>query len=230
MDKKKLTELTLKDGWFCGAGISVKVFFESLKKENNLIFLSEIEGNYGDNLYILVLAKPQAKSLTLTRHKNPGPIAKQYGEPFQQTEFMIPEKIKSQYKTNTKQHLKDYFGDIENGIIQSFYIHDNCFFSNYPLNNESYKRFINSILQVHSYYHKQKIEWEYNVISLILKMLKKHQTIEVRSNNLNTTTISYKVPNENAFTKIFKKNKKISIDIIIKNGVATIKGNSLNNI
>ncbi len=212
----------MKNGWLSGAGISVKVFFESLKK-NNFVFLSEIEGDYDDNLYILVTTKSQAKSLNLNPHKKPGPIEKQYGESFKHNEYKIPDEIKFLHKTSSKQFLKDYFWDIKKGIEQSFYIHDNCFFSNYSPNRSSYKSFIISILQVHSYYQNQEIDWEDKIITRIMKLLKQHETIELRSSKRNVTSISYKILNENSFTKIFRQKNKISTEVRINNGKASLE-------
>jgi len=68
-------------------------------------------------------------------------------------------------------------------ILYEIAIHDDCFFSVSPVNEELLFKLIHSILKMHSFYLGNEIDWS-NLIEPTIRLIKENKSIQIKSRSV----------------------------------------------
>jgi hypothetical protein len=181
--QQRLTQLNYHNLSLSGAGVSLQVILQAFKN-SGVVWYSRIYGDYQDNV-LLLAAFPTAELLSeRVRYTEQSPIQKLCGNIFSDAliEYVLTDTIASEL--GIRFEGDDFFVErqdrFENKVVWQIYIHDNCFFHIEPLGSELLGRIVNCVLEQHSFYLGQEIDWS-EISAALHRQLLASGKIEIQS-------------------------------------------------
>ncbi len=160
--RQRLTQLSYHNLSLSGAGVSLRVILEPFKNVG-AVWYSKIYGEYQDNV-LLLACSPDLEGLSnRVRCLEQSPIQKLCGETFSKhfIEYLLTDAVA--YELGIRFEGKDFLvvdqERLGNRVVHQIYIHDNCFFYIKPVKSDLVGRIANCVLEQHSFYLGQEIDW-----------------------------------------------------------------------
>jgi hypothetical protein len=158
--RQRLTQLSYPNLSLSGASVSLRVILEPFKNVG-AIWYSKIYGEYQDNV-LLLACSPDLEGLSdRVRCLEQSPIQRLCRENFSKhfTEYLLTDAVA--YELEIRFEGKDFLvvdqERLGNRVVHQIYIHDNCFFK--PVEDDLLSKIIGCVLEQHSFYLGQEIDW-----------------------------------------------------------------------
>jgi len=165
--RKRLTRLRYRDSSLSGAGVSLRVILPALKALN-LTWYSTVYGEYDDNLLLLGCDKNAASQFDRIEYKETSPLQAVCQDTFL-NEYVLTDHIRSALGIRFEEN--DCIINREESIACQVYVHDNCFFYVRPVDEALSGKLLNCILEQHSFYLGQEIDWSGVLADLVRHLL-----------------------------------------------------------
>jgi hypothetical protein len=164
---KRRTHILYRDSALSGAGVSLQVILPAFS-ESDLIWYSIIYGDFDDDLLLLGCDRNEAAHFEQIRHQETSPVKTFYNGDFP-NEYVLTDEIC--LALGVRLNEDRLIIDQEERIACQVYIHDNCFFWIEPMNAALLDRVFGCILEQHSFYFGQEIDWSGVSAELIKRLL-----------------------------------------------------------
>lgn len=152
---KRFTDVRYQDSTLSGAGVSLQVILPAFG-ESELVWFSSIYGDFDDNLLLLGYDRKEAAHFDHVRYLDTSPVQTLYRGDFPH-EYVLTDEARLALGVRFEED--EFFIDQEERIACLVYIHDNCFFWIKPISTALLERVFGCILQQHSFYLGQEIDW-----------------------------------------------------------------------
>jgi hypothetical protein len=175
---KRRTDLSIRAPWVCGGGVPLRVLLCAFLPRCQTWY-SVVYGDLEDN--VAVLATDDAVSATLERapHSSPGPAATALQGIATVDEYRLTQGVEESLGTwpiqDSAQTPESY-----RHVTACVHVHDDCFFSVWPADDQLLPRLVESILQQHSYYLHTEVDWS-PVISYLTTALRSGEELSLTS-------------------------------------------------
>ncbi len=211
---KRLTHIRYTDSVLSGAGVSLQVILPAFDT-SELIWYSTIYGDYDDNLLLLGYDRDEAASFERIAYEETSPVKALYAGDFP-NEYVLTDKLRLALGLTFEGN--SFSITQEERIACQVYIHDNCFFFIKPVNAALFDRVFGCILEQHSFYLGQEIDW-LDVPSELTKQLVSLGKLELQSDpKRRCVWIPQLEARRGLFWKRFRKGT-----VLIENGKAAFR-------
>ncbi len=181
--RQRLTQLSYHHLSLSGAGVSLRVILQAFNN-SGMVWYSRIYGEYQDNVLLLAASSPADLLSEQVKYTEQSPIQKLCGTVFSDAfvEYVLTDAIASELGTGFEGD--DFFVEhqdrFENKVTYQIYIHDNCFFHIKPVKSDLVGRIANCVLEQHSFYLGQEIDWS-EILARLTEHLLTSGKIEIQS-------------------------------------------------
>jgi hypothetical protein len=165
--RKRLTRLRYRDSSLSGAGVSLRVILPALTALD-LIWYSTVYGEYDDNLLLLGCDSNTTSLFERVEYKERSPVQAVCQDTFP-NEYVLTDNIRS--ALGIRFEGNDCIIDRADSIACQVYVHDNCFFYVRPVDEALAGKLLNCILEQHSFYMGQEIDWSCVLPDLVRHLL-----------------------------------------------------------
>jgi hypothetical protein len=173
---KRLTEIRCDDNLISGAGVSLQVILP-IFSENNLDWFSKLYGEFDDDLLLLGVNKTSKLPFEKLKYETVSPIQNIYLSNWI-NEYKLTDDICA--NLGIRFSKTDYSIEQKTEIAYQIFIHDNVFFSVEPGDEFIIHRLITNVLEQHSFYLGEEIDWS-DVILFLESNLINRTRIELQS-------------------------------------------------
>lgn len=174
----KTTEIKLTNTYCYGSGVPLNVILYGFKNDKDTVWFSTC---YGYNVLLIGVKPAIADTIKKYKHNDTSPIETALGTPTQFQEYELTEDIQRQLGIIIDEE-KDTYSVLKPDIIEyQIDIHDDCFSSVWPANEDIINQIVLCILQLHSYYLNVEVDWS-SVLGILVDRLKKDKCLRLKSN------------------------------------------------
>lgn len=174
-------EIYIDANQLIGAGVSLRVLMHAFKGQNHVWF-SAIYGMHHDNCVAYGVRPEIADTFPKEAAEDVPPIQAALKEDFKLEEYPLTEEVQSARGVKIEDPGDD--GDLHEEGMQNVHcrvhVHDDCFFNVKPLDDLLLRRLISCILEQHSFYLKQEIDWS-QVLEEIVQIISSAPAVAFKS-------------------------------------------------
>jgi hypothetical protein len=153
--RRRRTHIRYQDSTLSGAGVSLQVILPAFGA-SELIWYTVIYGGFDDNLLLLGCDRNEAAHFEQIQYGETSPVRTLYSGDFP-NEYVLTDEIRLALGIRLEEDSLSI--DQKERIACQVYIHDNCFFWIEPMNADLLGRVFGCILEQHSFYLGQEIDW-----------------------------------------------------------------------
>lgn len=205
---KRLINLKYRESALHGAGVSMQVITKAFR-ENEYTWFSVRYGEFNDNFILVAICNDDANRFKKIKYDELDSKREFFGQ-ILINEYKITEEIASELGLTTNNSGFEITN--KNKFCFYIYSHDNCFFSIEPISTDLLTRVIRVILQQHSFYQHEDVDWS-EIETRLIEIIKSNKEIEIQSDPKNKYVWIPQIEcNKDWFWKLFRKGTIIISD------------------
>ncbi len=156
--RRRATRLGYAFMSFQSIGVPLQVILHSFV-DQRLVWFSLIYGDFDDNTLLLALTEIEAMRLPHIRHKGVSPMDMAFGSSGSFDEYFLSEEVQKALGIDLAKPHSGYSVEHQEQIRFQIDIHDDCFSVVKPVDSGLLRRLILCVLQQHSFYLNNEVDW-----------------------------------------------------------------------